>query len=146
MSVFHFLSAMWKIFCMIGASMSVTKRFGTSETGSILCLLRISEESGPIECGVTRSGNGAAMQVIGNAKWPKTWRWENNRAENSHLPFRQRERAISRFCRMRNLQTFASIHAPVSKQFNRDRSPSNCDQSKLNRCTAHAEWRGLCAK
>jgi putative transposase len=53
---------------------------------------------------------GAAMKVIGNAKRQKTGRWLNNRAENSHLPFRRRERAMLRFRRMRSLQKFDSVH------------------------------------
>ena len=34
----------------------------------------------------------AAMNVIGNAERQATGRWINNRAENSHQPFRRRER------------------------------------------------------
>jgi hypothetical protein len=37
---------------------------------------------------------GAAMKVIGNADRQETGRWLNNRAENSHQPFRRRERAM----------------------------------------------------
>jgi len=40
---------------------------------------------------------GAAMKVIGNADRQETGRWLNNRAENSHLPFRRRERACCAF-------------------------------------------------
>ena len=40
---------------------------------------------------------GAAMMVVGNADRQETDRWINNRAENSHLPFRRRERAMLRF-------------------------------------------------
>jgi len=39
----------------------------------------------------------AAMKGIGNLDRQLTGRWLNNRAENSHLPFRRRERAIQRF-------------------------------------------------
>jgi putative transposase len=39
----------------------------------------------------------AAMKGIGNLDRQLTGRWLNNRAENSHLPFRRRERAIHRF-------------------------------------------------
>jgi putative transposase len=42
---------------------------------------------------------GAAMKVVGNADRQETGRWVNNRAENSHLPFRRRERAMLRFDR-----------------------------------------------
>lgn len=32
---------------------------------------------------------GAAMKIIGNSRRQMTGRWLNNRAENSHLPFRR---------------------------------------------------------
>ena len=38
---------------------------------------------------------GAAMKVIGNLRRQETGRWLNNRAENSHLPFRRREHLCS---------------------------------------------------
>ena len=40
---------------------------------------------------------GAAMKIIGNADKQEVGRWKNNRAENSHLPFRRRERAMRGF-------------------------------------------------
>ena len=45
----------------------------------------------------------AAMMIIGNADRQETGRWVNNRAENSHLPFRRRERAMLRFRPSENL-------------------------------------------
>ena len=39
----------------------------------------------------------AAMNVIGNAAAQTCGRWLNNRAENSHQPFRRREGAMARF-------------------------------------------------
>jgi transposase-like protein len=38
----------------------------------------------------------AAMKVIGSERRQETGRHLNNRAENSHLPFRRQERAVSR--------------------------------------------------
>ena len=61
---------------------------------------------------------GAAMKAIGNACRQETGRWFNNRAENSHLPFRRRERAMLRFRRMRSLQKFAAVHSSVHNHFN----------------------------
>jgi putative transposase len=52
----------------------------------------------------------AAMKEIGNAEDHKVGRWLNNRAENSHQPFRRREQAMLRFRRMKTLQKFASVH------------------------------------
>ncbi|MEP2532119.1 DDE-type integrase/transposase/recombinase, partial [Shimia sp.] len=86
----------------------------------------------------------AAMKVIGNADRQESGRWKNNRAENSHLPFRRKERAMHRFRRMRSLQKFVSIHASVFNHFNQDRSLSKRCHFKLNRTAALAEWRGLC--
>ena len=88
---------------------------------------------------------GAALKEIGALDRQETGRWINNRAENSHLPFRRRERAMLRFRRMRSLQKFASVHASVSNHFNTDRSLSSRLNFKLNRTAALAEWRGLCA-
>lgn len=68
---------------------------------------------------------GVAMRDIGNANRQETGRWLNDRAENSHLPFRRRERAMLRFRRMRSLQLFASVHASVTNHFNADRSLSS---------------------
>lgn len=64
---------------------------------------------------------GAAMSEIGNAHHRETGLDLNNRAENSHLSFRRRERAMSRFRRMRGLQKFASIHSLVFNHFNCER-------------------------
>ncbi len=66
---------------------------------------------------------GAAMKVIGNADLQKTGRWLNNRAENSHLPFRRRERAMLRFRNTRTLQKFVSVHAFCSQPFQPGTSP-----------------------
>ena len=73
-------------------------------------------------------------------------RWANNRAENSHQPFRRRERAMLRFRRMRSLQKFASVHASVHNHFNQERSLYSRTNFKSNRAAALAEWRGLCAE
>ena len=50
---------------------------------------------------------GAALKDLGRGDDREMGRWLNNRAENSHLPFRRRERAMLRFRRMQTLQTFA---------------------------------------
>jgi putative transposase len=46
---------------------------------------------------------------------------------------------------MRTLQKLASVHASVFNHFNKERSLSSRHTFKLNRITALAEWRGLCA-
>ena len=88
---------------------------------------------------------GAALKEIGGTARQETGRWLNNRAENSHLPFRRRERAMQRFRRMRSLQMFVSVHASVTNHFNLERSLSSRSNFKLNRAAALAEWRQLFA-
>ncbi|MCZ8302123.1 MAG: DDE-type integrase/transposase/recombinase [Beijerinckiaceae bacterium] len=44
---------------------------------------------------------GAALKAIGAIDKREVGRWLNNRIENSHQPFRRRERAMLRFRRMR---------------------------------------------
>ena len=86
---------------------------------------------------------GAAMKVIGSADKQETGRWFNNRAENSHQPFRRRERAMIRFRRMRTLQKFVSVHSSVHNHFNQERQLYSRENFKLNRAAALAEWRQL---
>jgi putative transposase len=71
-------------------------------------------------------------------------RWANNRVENSHLPFRRRERAMSRFRRMSSLQKFASVHASLHNHFSLERHLVDRATYKERRSTAWAEW-GLIA-
>ena len=86
---------------------------------------------------------GAAMKVIGNVDKQETGRWLNNRAENSHQPFRRRERAMLRFRRTRTLQKFVSVHSSVHNHFNQERHLYSWANFKLNRTAAVAEWSQL---
>ena len=88
---------------------------------------------------------GAALKELGIHDRQETGRWANNRAENSHQPFRRRERAMLRFRRLRCLQKFVSVHASVHNHFNQERALSSRSNYKANRAAALAEWRGLFA-
>ena len=88
---------------------------------------------------------GAALKEIGNEHRQETGRWLNNRVENSHLPFRRRERAMQRFRSMGCLQKFAAVHASVHNHFNQERALYSRDNFKLNRNAALDEWRQLFA-
>lgn len=88
---------------------------------------------------------GAALKDLGLPDDRETGRWLNNRAENSHQPFRRRERVMLRFRRMRTLQKFAAVHSSIHNHFNQERALHSQDNFKANRATALTEWRGLCA-
>jgi len=61
---------------------------------------------------------GAVMKVTGSTGRQESGRCLNNHAENSHLPFRRRERAMLRFGRLRSLQKFVDVQSSVHNHFN----------------------------
>ena len=85
----------------------------------------------------------AALRELGGSGLYQAGRWLNNRAENSHLPFRQREHAMLRFRRMRSLQKFVTVHSSVYNHFNLRRPLCSRDNFKLKRAAALAQWRQL---
>jgi putative transposase len=87
----------------------------------------------------------AAMTELGNQERQELGRWANNRVENSHQPFRRRERAMLRFRRMKTLQKFAAVHASLHNHFNQERHLTSRETYKDNRSAALAEWKSLLA-
>jgi putative transposase len=85
----------------------------------------------------------AAMTELGIREKQEVGRWANNRAENSYLPFRRRERAMQRFRRMKTLQKFASVHANVHNHFNTERHLVDRQTYKARRSAVLAEWQSL---
>jgi putative transposase len=85
----------------------------------------------------------AAMKEIGAADRHEVGGRLNNRAENSHQPFRRRERAMQRFRSMKTLQKFSSVHAQVHNQFNQERHLVTRQVYKQRRSIALTEWRAL---
>jgi putative transposase len=88
---------------------------------------------------------GMALKQVGAAGRQETGRWLNNRAENSYLPFRRRERAMLRLRRLRSLQKFASVQASIYNLFHSEGSFQPRSNFKLDRAAAVAGWRDLCS-
>jgi putative transposase len=61
---------------------------------------------------------GAALRELNLSRLHDFGGRKNNRAENSHLPIRQRERRMQRFKSPRSAQQFLSTHAAVYNTFN----------------------------
>ena len=87
----------------------------------------------------------AAMKARGNSGRQECERWLNNRAENSHQPFRRREGAMARFRDIKTLQKFTAAHASIHNHFNHQRHLTRRDVFKQHRTAALAEWRQLAA-
>jgi putative transposase len=87
----------------------------------------------------------AAMRDLGNLDRREMGRHLNNRVENSHLPFRRRERAMLRFRQMKSLQKFASVHAGLHNDFNSERHLVDRQTYRERRSVALAEWQSFAA-
>ena len=86
----------------------------------------------------------AAMRELGNADRHEVGgRLNNNRAENSHQPFRRREWAMQKFRSTKTLQKFSSVHAQVHNHFNQQRHLVTRQIYKQRRTAALAERRAL---
>jgi putative transposase len=85
----------------------------------------------------------AAMRELGNLERHDMGRWANNRVENSHLPFRRRERAMLRFRQMKTLQKFAPVHDGLHNHFNSEGHLVDRQTYKTRRSAALAEWQEL---
>ncbi len=122
----------------------VTKR--RNKQAALKFLKKLMKRNGKAETVVTDrlASYRAALRELGTTERQQTGRWLNNRVENSHLPFRRRERAMHRFRRMPSLQKFASVHSSEYYHFNQERSLASRYSFKLTR-SALAEWRQLCS-
>jgi putative transposase len=65
----------------------------------------------------------------------------NNRAENSHLPLRRRERAMQGFRSPGGLQRFTSVFSAVRNLFVPPRSRRSALATHLHRLAAMADWK-----
>src|SRR5258708_1202061 len=117
------------------------------KTAALKFLKRIMKKYGRPKSVVTDGlcAYPAAMKAVGVADRQEVGRRRNNRAENSHQPFRRRERAMQRFRSMKSLQKSSSVRAQVHNHFNQERHPVTRDVFKQRRAAALAEWRALAA-
>jgi len=67
----------------------------------------------------------------------------NNRAENSHLPLRSRERRMMRFKSARQCQRFVSTHVQISNLFLLHRKELTATEHRQLRAHAISTWREI---
>ena len=85
----------------------------------------------------------AAPDELANREKQEIGRRANRRAENSHLPCRRRERAMTRFRRMSTPQKSASIHASLHNHFSLERQFVTRQTCEERRSAALPEWQLL---
>ena len=83
---------------------------------------------------------GAARKDMGLRIEHRQHKGLNNRAENSHLPTRRRERIMRRFKSPRQVQMFLSIHDQVANLFHLPRNKLSAIDYRAARTKAFATW------
>ena len=83
---------------------------------------------------------GAARRIVMPSVIHSTEQSENNRAEVSHQPTRQRERQMRRFKSAGQAQRFLTIHGAVQNLFRVGRHLTRASHSRLFRARAFVEW------
>lgn len=82
----------------------------------------------------------AAKREIMLAVEQRSHKGLNNRAENSHQPFRRRERMMKRFKSRRHVQRFVSIHEPIANLFHIPRHDISSSHHRELRSEAINLW------
>ncbi len=85
----------------------------------------------------------AALKDLSMVLKQEVGRYKNNRAENSHLVFRRRDRAMKYFKKEETLQRFTSIQGSIYNHFNHERHYYKREEFKQKREAALTEWREL---
>ncbi len=85
------------------------------------------------------------MNIIVNAGRQDPGRWLNTRAENSHLPFRRKERAMGKFRSFETPREIVSAQSSLHNHLSHEHHLSRRETFKQDRSAALAEWRQLAA-
>ena len=141
------LCYLWRAVDHEGEVLEAVATAKRDKAAALKFLKRIMKKYGPPRKIVTDGlySYSAAMNEIGAADRQEVGGRLNNRAENSHQPFRRRERAMQRFRSMKTLQKFSSVHTQVHNHFNQERHLVTRQVYKQRRTAALAEWRALAA-
>jgi transposase-like protein len=88
---------------------------------------------------------GAAKAELKVTARHEQGRRRNNRAENSHLPVRRRERKMQRFKSPGSAQGFLSVHGAVHNNFNLQRHLVSRNTLRILREEAFRTWQAATA-
>jgi transposase-like protein len=122
-------------------------RFASSfrDVGDLFAERRIAVPYETIRSGVNHFGPMIAADLRERRPKPDSrherGRWKNNRAENSHLPTRRRERKMQRFKSAGSAQKLLSTHAAVHNTSNVQRHLTSAQTHRAFRAAASNRWR-----
>ncbi len=140
---------MWRAVDKEGEVLDVLVQKRRNKAAALKLLRKLLKNQGYVPEAIVTDGLAsykAAMKELGcQARHAPGRLRENNRAENSHLPVRRRERKLQRFKSQGQAQRFVSTHSTIYTTFNIQRHLISRNTMRLFRDRAFAEWNAVSA-
>jgi putative transposase len=140
---------MWRAVDDEGEVLDVLVQQRRNKRAALKLLRKLLKRQGYMPDGFVTDGllsYGAALETLGCRSRHRPGRLRaNNRAENSHLPVRRRERKMQRFKSQGQAQRFVSIHGAISNLFNIQRHLISRSTLRTFRATAMEGWNAASA-
>ncbi len=112
---------LWRAVDSEGEVLDILVQSRRNKKAALKLMRKLLKKQGYVPCEVVTDklpSYGAALRDLGMQDKHVTRGRSNNRAENSHLPVRQRERRMLRFKSAGSAQRFLSIHSAIYNVFN----------------------------
>jgi len=140
---------MWRAVDKEGEVLDVLVQKRRNKTAALKLLGKLLKNQGFVPEAIATDGLAsykAALRDLGALKRHKSGRLrDNNRAENSHLPVRRRERKMQRFKSQGQAQRFVSTHSAIYNTFNIQRHLISRNTMRRFRFAAMVEWNAASA-
>lgn len=135
---------MWRAVDNEGEVLDVLVQKRRNKRAALKLLRKLLRRQGYTPDGIVTDGlasYGAALEILGCRSRHRPGRLrDNNRAENSHLTVRRRERKMQRFKSQGQAQRFVSIHGAIANLFNVQRHLISRSTLRTFRATAMEGW------
>jgi len=135
---------MWRAVDKEGEVLDVLVQKRRNKAAALKLLRKLLKRQGFVPQAIVTDGLAsykAALRDLGALKRHLPGRpRENNRAENSHLPVRRRERKMQLFKSQGQAQRFVSTHSAIYNTFNTERHLVSRKTMRVYRERAFAEW------
>lgn len=140
---------MWRAVDKEGEVLDVLVQKRRNKMAALKLLRKLLKRQGFVPQAVVTDGLAsykAALRDLGALKRHQPGRLrDNNRAENSHLPVRRRERKMQLFKSQGQAQRFVSTHSAIYNIFNTERHLVSRKTMRTYRDRAFAEWQTVSA-
>ena len=140
---------MWRAVDKEGEVLDVLVQKRRNKAAALKLLRKLLKNQGYVHDEIVTDGlasYGAALRELGCSKRHQPGQLKhNNRAENSHLPVRRRERKMQLFKSQGQAQRFTSTHSAIYNNFNIKRHLISRMTMRTFRVQAMAEWKAASA-